>query len=373
MNVITENNVNHQEAILVNGEYFTSLLADIQQAKHSIDFEVYIFSHDTAGNMLADALCSASQRGVKIRVLVDGIGTPDWGNEMTLKMEQSGVETRVYHPLPWVLHHWQRHPFKAGSFFWKLYHLVENINLRNHRKTCVIDNSIAYVGSANITDHLLSNHDIWRETSVRMTNANYQILQYAFDKAWGDKKAKKIDGISMFRMNYNWKLRRIYYKSLLAGIAACTSRVWVTNAYFSPDDHILNRLIKAKKSGVDVKILLPHLSDVMISSLAAKTFYRVLLKHEIEIYEYLPTVLHAKSLILDDWNIVGSSNLNYRSLRHDLEVDVVLQSRHAQEYLENLFLTDITQAKKISLNDMENQPFFQYLLGRIVLIFRYFI
>lgn len=365
---------NFSETILKNCEYFTSLITDINSAKISIDLEVYIFNFDRAGNILADELCKAAKRGVKVRLLVDGIGTPDWGNPMTLKMEAAGVETRIYHPIPWFISQWHRHHQQSTSLLARILHLLMNINSRNHRKSCLIDSNIAYAGSANITNHLLADDkDIWRETTVRIANTNTDDLLDAFEQAWNHIKPKKTDSEGIFLFNYNWKLRHRYYKFLLNQISNSKSRLFVTNAYFSPDSRLLKKLIQSKKRGIDVKILLPHFSDVMIMSFAAKIFYPQLLKHGIEIYEYLPCVLHAKSLIIDDWYLVGSSNINYRSLRHDLELNVSISSNDAKKNLDLLFENDLAHAKKISLDDVARQPWYQYLFGRLVLFFRYLI
>ena len=373
-----------KERILIDDDYFTSLLGDIKTAKHYIDIEMYIFSNDIAGIMLSDALCDAANRGVGIRVLVDGIGTPDWGNAITVKMEKFGISTKVYHPLPWVIRHWHYDAHAQDSITSKFIHLLTKVNSRNHRKLCIIDRKIAYIGSANITDHLINNKgrgSIWRETSVKVSDVQTETLQYAFEKAWGNSKFKKIrapnlekiNADAIFILNYSWKLRHLYYKSFLNRISISKKRIWVTNSYFVPDNRLLRKLINASNRGVEVRILLPHLSDVLIESLASKIFYSALLKNGVSIYEYLPNVLHAKSLILDNWYLVGSTNLNYRSIRHDLEVNINIQSPEATDILEKQFLVDLENSKKIGFQDIEKQPLYQYLLGRIILIFRYWI
>jgi cardiolipin synthase len=372
------------ETILIDDAYFMSLLGDINAARHTIDFEVYIFSDDPAGIILSNALCDAANRGVKVRVLVDGIGTPDWGNELTVKMQKAGIATRVYHPLPWIVRHWQLGTHAPNFLVKKFIDLLSKINTRNHRKSCIIDHDIIYIGSANITTHLVSNinrDNIWRETSVKMTGYQTDTLQYAFEGAWGYFPLKKrirsffhkVSVEPVVRLNYFRRLRRALYKSLLSKISNCKKVIWITNAYFVPDNRLLKKLKNASKKGVDVRILLPLSSDVLIESLASKTFYINLLNSGISIYEYLPNILHAKSLILDDWYLVGSSNLNFRSIRHDLEVDLNIQSKTAKEMLEKQFLVDLKNSRKLSVDDVSKQPFYEYFMGRIILIFKYWI
>jgi cardiolipin synthase len=125
---------------------------------------------------------------------------------------------------------------------------------------------------------------------------------------------------------------------------------------------------------VDVRVLLPKNSDVLMMPWASSTFYYSLLKSGVKIFEYLPSVLHAKSLILDDWALIGSSNLNHRSLLHDLEVDVKIIDPKAQKELENLFHEDLKQSRELSLASWKtHRPFRQRLLGRLVLYIKFWI
>ena len=374
----------HQEMVLFDEAYFSSLLDDIKNAKSSIDFETYIFENDDAGKMLADAFCEAASRGVKIRILVDGVGTPALSKNIFGCMDKVNIVTKVYHPLPWIITHWKYSHDKNGSLWQRLINILSNINARDHRKMCIIDQNIVYIGSANISNHLLDRNGrehVWRETSVKLTGINTEKLQYAFERAYNHIAVKKqlqaafckLDPDPVYRLNYSWRLRHIYYKTMLKRIANCKTRIWVANAYFVPDSKLLRKLIAARKKGIDVRILLPSKTDVFIVSLASKTFYSKLLKLGVSIYEYLPSILHEKVLIVDDWYLVGSSNLDYRSLKHDLEVDANLQTRDAQAILEKQFMIDIEHSKKINLGDIAKQSFIQYLLGRIILYVRYWI
>lgn len=375
----------HHEYILFDSTYLTSLIKDINSAAQSIDFEVYIFEEDTIGAQVVNALCNAAKRGVQIRVLVDGIGTPLWGGEITKEMETAGIKTRVFHPLPWLVRNWNRSTHRTNSVIRKIYYLLVNINSRNHRKICIIDKKIVYVGSANITNHLESNlgdNECWRENTIKLVGVPAYKLQFAFDKAWGTNislkyrlKMNRYDQLddARFRLNYSWRIRRKNYQLLLHRINSCKKRIWVTNAYFVPDDHLLRSIIAASKRGVDVRILLPHKSDVLIASMASFTFYLILIKHGISIYEYQPTMLHAKLLIIDDWYSIGSSNLNYRSLRHDLEVDVNVYEDNSKKVLEKQFLKDLETSKLIVMDDINNQSFIKKILGYIVLLARYWI
>ncbi len=373
-----------EERILVDGEhFFESLIHDIQQAQHSIDLETFIFDHDATGKRIATALCEAAKRGVSVRVLVDGAGTPFWSATFARTLEKSNVKTKVFHPFPWQFWNWSRSVTKKPFFLNTLYLLLK-VNSRNHRKTCLIDNKIAYIGSVNITRCHLKKEDggkNWRDTSVRLSNIDLKELYDAFEIAWTQRTIKErlrdtfrhIRREPRVRLNYTRHRRRILHKNLLRRMRLCQQRIWITNAYFVPDNFLLKRLKDAAKNGIDVRILLPKKSNQFIVQWASSTFYSNLLKSGIKIYEYLPGMLHAKSLILDDWMLIGSSNLNHRSLLHDLEVDVTIFSESAKKSLEQLFLTDLTNATQLELDHWRNRSLHRRLMGKMALYLKYWI
>jgi cardiolipin synthase A/B len=373
----------YKEEILIDENYLKSLLEEINKAKYSIDMEVYIFDNDSVGQSVTDALCNAAKRGVEVRILVDGIGSINWGGKIKNQMEINGIKTKVFHPLPWKLSHWKSSTAFSKCIV-KIFFLLSKINNRNHRKVCIIDKCIVFVGSANIHNYLLKHSatlNNWHETSVKLINIDVEEIQYAFDKAWGKISIKKrlhkafrqISTHSVFLLNYSWKLRHKYYKSLLKRISHCNERIWVTNAYFVPDSHLLKQLSKASQRGVDVKIILPEKSDVSMEKIVAATFYAILLKNGVLIYEYTPTILHAKVLILDDWYSIGSSNLNYRSFKHDLEVNIDIQTDEAKEIIDSQFLSDLNQSRQLKLTEINNQSIFKRIIGRLLLLIRYWI
>ncbi|PIZ04153.1 MAG: cardiolipin synthase B [Gammaproteobacteria bacterium CG_4_10_14_0_8_um_filter_38_16] len=374
-----------EEQVLGTGSsYFNALLHDIQQAKNTIDLETFIFSRDVIGKRVANALCDAAQRGIAVRVLVDAWGSPFWSATFARRLEKSGVKTKIFHPFPWQLWNWSRSVGKTHILF-KGIHLFFTANSRNHRKICLIDNKIAYVGSVNITECHLSTEEggkNWRDTVVRLFNVNLTELYKAFEIAWTHRTIKErlrdtfkhIRKEPRMRLNYTRHRRRILHKNLLRRIRLCQRRIWITNAYFVPDNFLLRRLKEAAENGVDVRILLPRKSNVTIVQWASSTFYHHLLKAGIKIYEYLPGMLHAKSLILDDWMLIGSSNLNHRSLLHDLEADITLFTEHAKKTLEQLFLKDLTQSQQLELNHWQSvRRRYQRILGRFSLYLKYWI
>lgn len=372
------------ETLLTSGQtFFQRLLTDISQAKHRIDLETYIFAHDHIGEQLAAALIRAKHRGVQVRVLVDGVGTPHWSSSYAKRLEAHGIETKIFHPFPWQIWNWRRAVARIPRIMKWLY-LILKVNSRNHRKVCLIDHRLAYIGSINICrDHLpneLGGSD-WRDIAVRLADVDLDFLQQGFERAWNLQGVKeRLQDVFQYvvrnpviRLNDNRHRRRVLHKNLLKIMKRCHQRIWITNAYFVPDNVLLKTLRDAAETGVDVRILLPKKSNHFFMTWAQSSFYRSLLRAGVRIFEYLPSMLHAKTLILDDWMLVGSSNLNQRSLLHDLEVDVNIRSPFSKQLLENTFLSDLKQSQELTLNDTNSRPLRVRVLGRIMLYLKYWI
>ncbi|MBX9586625.1 MAG: cardiolipin synthase B [Gammaproteobacteria bacterium] len=376
--------VEYHENIFVDGsEFFASLIQDIKSAQHSIDLETYIFKNDKLGEEIADAMITAANNQVKIRVLVDGAGSPVWGGSLTRRLERAGIDTRIFHPFPWRIWHWSRSVIRLPLLL-KVIYLLLKINSRNHRKVCIIDQRIVYIGSFNISKCHLKLEDGgqgWRDTGVRLENAELSDLSLAFHAAWNHipirERMKVIfrhfNKNPIIRLNNTWQRRRILHKNLIRRIKRCKERIWITNAYFVPDNVLLKTLTEAAQKGIDVRILLPRKSDVFVMPWASTTFYYNLIKAGVRIFEYLPNILHAKTLIIDNWVSVGSSNLNHRSLLHDLEVDVNLQLPDSKNVLLKQFTRDLKNSSEISLKNWHTRPLYQRLIGRLALYMKYWI
>lgn len=382
MNEIISTSTNVTETILTDDHFFTALLADIRAAKQSILLETYIYANDKIGREVSTALCDAARRKVTVSVLIDGFGSMWWGGELAEQLEKAGVKIRIYHPLPWYLSHWKYASRLPRRYKGKFFHLITHINARNHRKLCIIDNDIVYIGSANISDVHLSknkNGQNWRDTTVRLLHVNPQTLINSFNRAWGRISVKSVLRNTLrkspvdlvFRLNDTVRQRRAYYKKLSKEISSAKERIWITNAYFNPNNKILNLLANAARRGVDVRMILPYQSDIFATSLLSRTYYSALLKDGVAIFEYLPRVLHAKILIIDDCFYVGSSNLNYRSLHHDLELDARIFTANAQSILAQQFINDIFDSKQITIDDVNTVSIIKRFAGWILLYLRY--
>lgn len=249
-----------KEKIFFDGQsYFDCLINDIKKSEKSIDLETYIFTLDQLGKTIISELTNAANRGIKVRVLVDGAGTSQWNSSQIKELEKTGAQTRIFHPFPWRLWQWSR-SFVKASFILKAIYLLLKINSRNHRKICIIDEKIAYVGSCNVSKSHLSkkqNGSGWRDTGVRLTNTNLEELTIAFDAVWNHVPIhdrirqifKHIYTDPIIRLNNSRHRRRILHKNLIRRIRKCKKRIWITNAYFVPDNVLLKALIESARAG----------------------------------------------------------------------------------------------------------------------------
>ncbi len=363
-----------EDLIFSGDQYYKSVLDAIAHAKEQIDFETYIFDDDGIGKQFESALTAAAGRGVRVRLIVDGFGASQWSERNALKLARSGVDVRIYHPVRWsriwsklfsrllmrfrgIRHHATS---RGRSFF-------GNLNRRNHRKIVIVDGARAWVGSLNISavhSEKFSGALAWRDTAAALAiNPNtpppvpLEALQSAFEFVYQRAHRFNTKGrlvrirrrrfkfraqtSLIFRLNYTLLLRRRHHHELAQIVRAAKSKIWITNAYLAPSKQMMRRLRAAAERGVDVRILLPRKSDVFFMPWVAGAHYGPLLRSGVRIFEYLPRFLHAKSVVIDHWAIVGSSNLNRRSMLKDFEVDVVLSRDASRLELEAQFARDL--------------------------------
>jgi cardiolipin synthase A/B len=371
--------------------YFLALLRDIARARRTIDIETYIFCDDDLGRAVISALNEAAVRGVQVRIMVDGVGSSMGSTRYLFSNVLPIVEARIYHPLPWRVF---LDRLKTSTGASELMSLFLKINRRNHRKTCVIDKNSAWIGSMNIcASHLESRagDSAWRDTGVHITGKGVTSLSHAFERAW--HRAGPIEEIEFFpvpayerpsrrfikkvtsrnllvRLNDTWSMRRRHYVDLLDRIDRAQERIWITNAYFVPHASLLRAIAAAARRGVDVRVLVPNRCDIVFIPWVRRAFYFGLLRAGVRIFEYVPRMLHAKTLIIDDWAMVGSSNLNHRSLHHDLEADVVMSREHSLRCLARQFVRDLNDAFEVTFEFWQTRPLLETGTSRALLLLR---
>jgi cardiolipin synthase len=367
-------------------DYFKDVLKAIQTSKQSIDFEVYIYEKGVLADRITEALREASSRGVKVRLMVDGVGSPDADADYGQKLIKGGAEFRIYHRLPsffmvatgifgFLLRKNIMHRLRISWF---------QVNRRNHRKLVIVDQQRIWMGGFNVSDHHLESvkgKNAWRDTGLGLSGVKDKAFHLAFEIAWNEridrsqwKLARKelITWLSRrtakdaVQVNAARRLRHQFHKDLLERLRTARKRIWVTTPYFVPTLPVFRALIHAALRGCDVRLVLPKESDVPMVRWVSMSFFHSLLKVKCRIFEYQKSILHAKTLVVDDWVLVGSSNFNHRSFLFDLEVDVVLQRTGSLKILERQYQTDFQQSREVVLADVKLRPFWSRFLTWLV-------
>ncbi len=372
-----------EEIILCDAQaYFDSILHAISLARIRIDMETYIFEVAGIGRRVAEALSKAAERGVRVRLVTDGAGVSSHFYFLADFMSKAGVQVKVHHPLPWQLRLWPFSLVHKGGWR-KFWYLLSYINKRNHRKMLIIDGRHLWLGSINISQKHLPRElggETWRDTAVELHGIDTYAAQQAFNANWNKWRRKRRKHLarklpaSPFSFNFTRALRTQHREELVQSIRQAGKRVWITNAYFVPDADLLEALIHASEQGADVRILLPQRSDVFFIPWISWFFYQQLIDAGVQILEYRQGFLHAKTLLIDDVGILGSSNLNRRSLLHDLEVDYRVSEPNNIALLESHFLQGCQHAIELSRDEARSYKRWQrYLGGLLLILFGYWV
>ncbi len=317
------------KARLVQGgaPFFNLLTQLINGARHSIHLQTYIFSTDATGTAIAKALMAASERGVAVYLVADGYASDHITKPFMEQLENAGVHFRFFEPL-----------FRSEHFYF---------GRRLHHKVAVFDNRCALISGSNIADRYndLPNHPAWFDMGILVEgDAAIEIFDIC-TKIWEKDKAKrnplkrkladifnhiaKEDTVGVRVLQNDWVRRKqeIFYAYHKLFKEAKTN-ITIVCSYFLPSPSLRNRLSKAVQRGVDVRIVLGSTSDVLVAKHAERYLYRWMLRNGITIYEYLPTVLHAKVAVIDaDMLTIGSYNINDLSALASVEMNVLVKDK----------------------------------------------
>ena len=344
----------HQLKLLQgSAEFFPELIRAIDAARSHIQLETYIFNFHGEGALVAAALERAGTRGLRVWVVVDGVGTPELSDDWRVRFDKAGVEWRIYSPL--------------GA----LGLLIPNRWRRLHRKLCVIDGQVAFCGGINILDDLYDPQYGSLKTprldfAVCATGALVQQVQEACTQLWWRLKAVRNvrqqnfpEAFSSFKaagLHFPWlhnsnteeqkwvaraglllrdnvSHRSQIEKAYLKAIAKARHEIVIANAYFLPGRKLRQALVLAAQRGVKVRLLLQGRYEYFMQYHAARPVYRQMLDSGVEIFEYTQSFLHAKVAVIDahherPWATVGSSNLDPFSLLLAREANVVVADGH---------------------------------------------
>jgi cardiolipin synthase len=373
-----------------NGDvYLGDLLEAISGATKSIYVESYIFELPEPGVRLLRALEEKHRQGLDIRILIDGVGSLHHIRPLQNWSEDSWIPVRVFNPLPWHRRwRWLFFPLFLLNLIWN----TRLLNRRDHRKMIVIDGKRAFLGSINFSKVHFSFYGTrpWFDLAIQVEGELIQVLDHAFlrefgrirpvrEKIWHElkrvlrSKPKLFPIENKLRLNSNFILRFLFWRDLLWRIRRAKKRVYIMNAYFVPHRTLMRSLAVAARRGVEVVVLLPSESDVPVVKWFAPIYYRKLINKGVQIREMQGQMIHTKSVIIDDWALVGSNNMNYRSLIHDLEVEAVVQEPEFVTHLLWVWSEKIRLSRVIKIDEVANLSLVSFIRYRLVLLIRYFV
>ena len=339
--------------LLNNGkEYLPAMLEAFRGAQKTIDFSAYIWEKGQISDQFLAVFLERARAGVQVRVLLDGMGGMQAPSMDELKA--AGGKVVVFRPARW------------GKF--------TRFHKRNHRRAIVIDGTVAFTGGAAVADHWLgdaANEEQWRDTMVRVTGPLAQTLQSAFADIWAFASGEILEGPDFFPPTADTSvegaggmvhtglaslpasdlhpLRLFIAQSFLSA----QKRLYITTPYFVLDEEMRDVVAGRARAGVDVRILLPNdHTDAKLIRLTSHHYFEDLLAAGVKIYEYQPTMIHSKCIVVDGlWSVVGSANMDVRSI--ELNVENVLGIRDAAfaQALERTFQEDLKRAREVRLEE----------------------
>lgn len=343
------------------------MMAAARVATSSINLETYIFDQDKIGNEFADVLIDKQRQGVAVNVMVDAVGALATPAAFFDRMRQAGIRVLIFNPV---------NPAKARGK-WEL-------NNRNHRKLMVVDGKVAFTGGINISstyansslfrsrqkpDQVDGNKVGWRDTHVKIEGPAVAPLQWSFIDLWVQQEGGELPQAEYFPTltPAGDKIIRVLasdpdhesdiYKALVVAINEAKKTIHITSAYFVPDQQIVDALIAAAKRGVDVKLVLPGVSDHSLIRYAGQAFYDQLLAGGVHIFELQIAVLHAKTAVIDGgWSTIGSANIDRRSFIHNYELNVVVMDPAFGTAMESAFNEDLRDSKEVLLERWRHRP-----------------
>ena len=331
----------HELSLLENGSVFDGVAAEVAAARSSIHVLMYIWEKGAASDRLTRALVGRARAGVACRVLVDDLGSPDFAKDVQPALTQAGCDVRIFRPTS------------------------EEKVARNHRKILIFDGRTAVTGGFGVRDDWLGDgvhQESWRDTNVRFAGPAVAEAQQAFAENWQEAGGSLLPAEAFPSLTGAGPAEAAFVSSSGAPVltradrlvqvmlAAATKRLWITNAYFVPSLGIEHLLTRKADQGVDVRVLVAgKKSDSKTSFGIQQTEYDRLRAHGVRIWEYQPSMLHAKSIVVDDdLLLVGSINLEPLSLRTLEEGALVARDREVAAALMRAFGEDCKHATELT-------------------------
>lgn len=341
--------------LLENGEQmFPAMLEAIRGARSTLNLEIYIFQSDATGIRFARAIEERARAGIRCRVMVDGWGSHNLASSLEAEMKRAGVEFERFRPL-------------------LLFHKFKN---RTHRKILVVDGRIAFIGGEGLDRRWegdASRIAEWHDVAVRVEGPAVAQFQRIFAENWihrhrvvpsgpGDYPllaAAGGDEVMALKSDFD---DRNSASALALGLflRAAKKRLWIENAYFIPNSATIEGLSEAARRGVDVEIIVPGRIDTAFVRPISRATFGPLLTAGVKIYEYQPTMMHAKTLTLDGlWSTIGSINIDNRSFLLNDEVNATIRSQAFAAALEGMFQRDRAKSLPVTIEAWRSRPLWE--------------
>ena len=348
--------------ILPNGTVYPSLWADIRSAQRTITVQMYFSKPGAVADSMGTYLAERARAKVRVLVLLDAFGSQDLSGKWVDGLRSAGVEVAWLRPLHWYALH------RAAQ--------------RSHVRVVVVDGRVGYTGGFGLADYWLGNghaEDQWRETNARFEGPTVAQLQAAFASGWAEAAGELITGDVFFppqSFATAGSVRAALLHSvptigstpaerfLALSITGARRTLYISNSYFVPDDDFRSLLVRAAQRGVDVRVLTAgDKSDVKTTLYAGRARYPELLKGGVRVYEYQPTMMHAKTFVVDGiWSTVGSLNFDNRSLVFNNESNIIALDEGVGAVLDSLFMDDLRYSKEIKLEEFNRRSLVEKML-----------
>lgn len=350
--ILTNNN---EVTVLQNGkETFPAIFRAIEQAKHHIHLEYYIVENDKIGNYLRELLIQKAREGVEVRFIYDDVGSWELKRKFLRSMSDAGVKVDCFMRV--------RFP-----------NLTSRVNYRNHRKILVVDGETAFLGGLNFADRYqdgVPGIGPWRDTHLKVTGGAATALQIIFMADWyfvskeifkGDQYFKpfesgngKLVQISASGPDSDWEsIGQAYFSA----IASATDHVFISTPYLMPTADIMTALKTSALGGIDVRIIVPGLSDAIFPKWGTNSYIEELLEAGVKIYFYKAGFTHSKVIVVDGiFSSVGTANLDFRSLETNFEVNAMIYDEEIAGILTKQFLEDQDKSEMVVLEEWMKRP-----------------
>ncbi len=327
-----------------NGEVFDAIEGAIRAARHSIHVDVYIWKPGQPGDRIADLVCRRAREGVAVRILVDPVGSTGFHQALRRRLLEAGCEVHYFRPLP-------QYPFSLTG--------------RNHRKLIVVDGRVGFAGGFCIAPEWSGNGlspREWRDSNAEVEGPVVRQMQVAFANQWletggwglpadeferarpaGDSRAAYVTSTNVKGLSHARWVTHV-------ALAAARRRVWIANAYFVPPPEVLGALCARPQQGVEVRVLLPgpH-QDHPAVTFVQRRLYPRLDRCGVKVYEYQPSMIHAKTILVDDRLVViGSINLDFLSMNWLEEGSLVVDDRSFAAQFEKRWRIDMAHSRQVT-------------------------